>query len=821
MLLSGLAGAFVATSTSFPAMNALAQLDESVALRAFGGIQSVISPDGRAVALSCQGAVCRVPSEGGTLTRLTRDEGWDVEPAWSPDGQRIAFINAPGFNVGTLRLIAAEDGSPVKLPKDVLARGRLQFHPDGKRLLGMFAFTGQPDRLQWLDLNSGELTPISIASFNAQQRGSMKWALSADGASLLFATFQDRPGEQGGNNGPSSDLWRAPSAGGEPHKIGRWPSRIYGLCWDAAGRGAFAVTDRGVAHNDLWHLPLEHRDRLDDPLDGARKITFGQADEDWPSVSADGRWLVHTENQERATALVRVDLKSGQRQTLSLDRVEFREPTGSLRVILNDAHTGEPIVARISVKQQGGKFHFPLGALYRFTSGVGHFYARQRAELTLPAGKFTLQAWHGPEYFVHKQEFEITAGKTNEVTVAMERWINMPETGWFSGENHIHANYGYGAWYNDPVTIRDQCEGENLHVANVVVANSDGDGVFDRQYFLGRQDPLSSSGAILYWNEEFRSTIWGHLTLGNLSQLVEPIFTGFADTTNPWDVPTNADIADRTRSQKGTVSYTHPASNPDSLYEGAYAAKGLPVDAALGRIDTMDVMGSGYEASRRLWYRLLNCGFRIPAAAGTDVFLNRITSYPPGWGRCYVKLGNVLNYSEWMQGQKAGRSFVTTGPMLDWSVDGREPGNTLRMDRPGKVRVRARASSQFPLKSLELIVSGQPSPTTVSTNNAGELLLDEQVKLDQSGWLAVRCVSANNSASGGVAIGAHSNPIYVEMAGHPFDAQSDAEYFLGWIDRLEADLKKRDRIPVNLVQVEAQLDTARKVYRRLAGAPSR
>jgi len=235
----------------------------------------------------------------------------------------------------------------------------------------------------------------------------------------------------------------------------------------------------------------------------------------------------------------------------------------------------------------------------------------------------------------------------------------------------------------------------------------------------------------------------------------------------------------------------------------------------------MDVMGPGYEASRRLWYRLLNCGFRIPAAAGTDVFLNRITSYPPGWGRCFVKLTNGLSYSEWMRGQQAGRSFVTTGPMLEWSADGREPGDSLRPASPGKVRVRARASSQFPVQNLELIVNGAIIPTSPATNNAGELLLDAEVKLDSSGWLAVRCTSANNSSSGGVALGAHSNPIYVEMPGHPLDARSDAEYFLAWIVRLDADLKKRDRIPVGLEQVKTQLDTARTVYRKLAGASSR
>jgi TolB protein len=812
--MKGATAVLLAGFLGFPSSSALGQSAESIARRAFGGIQPTLSPDGRAIALSYQGAICRMPGEGGALTRLTRGEGWDVEPAWSPDGKQIAFINAPGLYTGPVRLMAAEDGAPAKLPKDVLARGRLQFHPDGKRLFGMFALTSQPDRLQWFDLHSGEVTPINIGSLDASQRASMTWALSPDGATILLATFQDRAGEQTGNNGPSADLWRVPSAGGEPQRLARWPSRIYGLCWDAEGCGAFVVTDRGVAHNDLWHIPLDR------PLEGARKVTFGQADEDWPSVGADGHWLLQTDNQDGATAFVRVDLKSGQRQTLSLDQVEFREPTGKLRVILIDGHTGDSLVARLSLKQQGGKFHFPLGALYRSTSGIGHFYARHHAELTVPAGKFTVQAWHGPEYFIHKQEIEIAAGEMREITLAMERWVNMPESGWFSGENHIHANYGYGAWHNDPTTIRDQCEGEDLHVANAVVANSDGDGVFDRQYFLGRPDPLSVPRTIIYWNEEFRSTIWGHLTLGSLSQLVEPIFTGFRDTTNPWDVPTNADIADRTRTQKGTVSYTHPASSPDSPYDGAYAAKGLPVDAALGRIDTVDVMGSGYDASRRLWYRLLNCGLHIPAAAGTDVFLNRVASYPPGWGRCYVKLTNGLSYAEWMRGQKAGRSFITTGPMLEWSADDREPGDTLRLGGPRNVRVRARASWQFPIKSLELIVSGVAIPANSATNNAGELILDQEVKLDRAGWLAVQCTSANRSAWAGPMFGAHSNPIYVEMPSQPLDARADAEYFLAWIDRLHADLKARDRIPVSPDHVKKQLDDARAFYRRLTNVSS-
>src|SRR2546426_3945220 len=49
----------------------------------------------------------------------------------------------------------------------------------------------------------------------------------------------------------------------------------------------------------------------------------------------------------------------------------------------------------------------------------------------------------------------------------------------------------------------------------------------------------------------------------------------------------------------------------------------LPVDVALGKVDYLEVMGfSDHLITSDIWYRLLNCGFRIPAAAGTGPFPN-------------------------------------------------------------------------------------------------------------------------------------------------------------------------------------------------------
>src|SRR5439155_22035712 len=158
--------------------------------RAFGPIQPRLSPDGQQIALSWQGSICRMPAPGGALTVLTRGEGFDIEPAWSPDGNTIAFINSANFFGGQLQWINAEDGSPRKLPSAVRAQGKLHFHPYGKRLLGRFSGEGAPDHLAWLDLQSGMLAPIKGLPEN-WQTPRMPVALSPDGEWLFYALHQD------------------------------------------------------------------------------------------------------------------------------------------------------------------------------------------------------------------------------------------------------------------------------------------------------------------------------------------------------------------------------------------------------------------------------------------------------------------------------------------------------------------------------------------------------------------------------------------------------------------------------------------------------
>jgi TolB protein len=779
-----------------------------MAVRAVGALYPAISPNGKSIAVSYQGAIGILPLGGGEIRIVSRGEGWDIWPTWSPGGKHLAFVRAPTFGAGSVKLISSTTGDEVKLRKQVWANGPIRFHPDGKRIFGKLAYRGLPRVIASYHLQTGEITPVrGYPDDWGTRRGAQ--ALSPDGKWIYYGVQQDVSGEQGGLNGPQTDVYRLPVTGGEPESLFQWPNRIYHLCVAPKNAGLYVMTDHQVAHNDVWFLPAN------EPLQGARKMTHGIADEDWPCISDDGRTLVYTDNRAGATGLVTQRIGSGFRRELFVTSIETGEPVKRMLLKLPADESGRAEAWRVSVKRKRGKYHSPPGSMYHISAGLGHFTHRGDLNLTVPVGNYEIRVLRGPEYRMDLTEVNLTAGDgKQEIHSPINRWVDLRAEGWYSGENHIHANYGYGQWYNDSRSMLDMCEAEDLHVANLVVANSDSDAIFDREFFSGGPDPISTPRTLLWWNEEFRSTIWGHMTLFHLRQLVEPIMTGFKNTTNPWDVPTNGEILRRTRMQNGSAGYTHPSTNPDDPYDQAYSAKGLPVDAALGLVDCADVMGNVYPAVIDFWYRLLNAGFRLPASAGTDCFLNRVYMGPPGWGRVYVKIDGEFTYEKWVAGLKEGRSFVSNGPVVELTVNDAVPGDSVSLDEPGKVRIQGRLRSAYPIRRLEVIFNGKVIATGLMDGDDTGGSVDAEVEIPESGWLALRAAGKPVQFWWGREHGAHTNPVYVKVHGRPQPVADSARYFLEWIDRLENDLLERHRVPVGeRDDVAKHLDLARAIYR--------
>src|SRR5439155_51133 len=105
----------------------------------------------------------------------------------------------------------------------------------------------------------------------------------------------------------------------------------------------------------------------------------------------------------------------------------------------------------------------------------------------------------------------------------------------------------------------------------------------------------------------------------------------------------------------------------------------LPADVALGKVDYLEVGGfSDHLATAEVWYRLLNTGFRLPAGAGTDAMANFAALHGPvGMNRVFVHSGPRLDYRGWLAALKAGRTFVSNGPLLGVTLNARGGGCRL------------------------------------------------------------------------------------------------------------------------------------------------
>src|SRR6202040_2829895 len=161
---------------------------------------------------------------------------------------------------------------------------------------------------------------------------------------------------------------------------------------------------------------------------------------------------------------------------------------------------------------------------------------------------------------------------------------------------------------------------------------------------------------------------------------------GYPNTAAASLFPTNAEVADLAHAQGALVGYVHPfEEEPQPLTKPAHTdADELPVDVALGKIDYLEIVAfADHQATAGVWYRLLNLGFRIPAAGGTDAMANYATLRGPvGLNRVYASVANgALRSDAWLDALRQGRTFATNGPLLDFAVAGTSIGSPPRPPR--------------------------------------------------------------------------------------------------------------------------------------------
>jgi hypothetical protein len=239
----------------------------------------------------------------------------------------------------------------------------------------------------------------------------------------------------------------------------------------------------------------------------------------------------------------------------------------------------------------------------------------------------------------------------------------------------------------------------------------------------------------------------------------------------------------------------------------------------LGKIDAVEIWPQDdpkvhrkemeeFDTLRYLdWYHYLNCGYRLPAVAGTD----KMGAYmPAGANRVYAYLGQEeFNYPNFAKAVRAGNTFATSGPLLMFHADGHPPGAEMTLGAGGgTIEVTADAQCFVPIHRLEVIFNGTVVAAQDEPAGARTIHLTEKIKVQGPGWLAARCSSQSpRTTSWRFKIAAHTSPVYVQVPGRDLFSPEAATYFLQLIDGAQMYVETLATRP------EAEtLGRARKVY---------
>jgi dipeptidyl aminopeptidase/acylaminoacyl peptidase len=618
-------------------------------------------------------------------------------PRFSPDGKRIAFVSTSY---------------------------RKHFHI----FVGQFADDTLTDITRLTGESRSDLPRYYYSEFDHEI--SPSW--SPDGSELLFVS---NCGHIYGTGG----FWRVKV---EPGAAAR-EIHYEETAWKA--RADFSPDSKrivfasylGQQWHQLWVMPATGGDPF--------PLAYGDFDNINPRWSPDGKKIAFISNRSGNTSLWIQEIQGGA-QSQIIPKKHYLRAMGRLTIQILDP-SGQPTAARVFVTGEDDRAYAPDDAWMHADDNfvrserpyeTHYFHTAGSAELTVPAGRVDVEVMKGFEYRVEKMKAQVAADQMTNLTVRL-RPLKLPREAhshWVSGDVHVHMNYG-GAYRNTPKYLVAQAAAENLSIVENLVVNKE-QRIPDIAYFSPKPDPASTASTLLIHGQEFHTSYWGHLGLLHLTRnFLLPGYATYPNTAAASLFPTNATVADMAHEQHALVGYVHPYDTIPDPAKDATLTHELPVDIALGKVDYIEVLGfSDHKSTADVWYRLLNCGFRLPAAAGTDAMANFASLRGPvGLNRVYAEVPKgPLNIEPWLSSLKRGLTFATNGPLLGFSLGAHTLGDEIRISSgENRVKFTAWLRSIVPIDHLEVICNGRVVRDLKLGNDRETADVRDTIPISQSG----------------------------------------------------------------------------------------
>jgi hypothetical protein len=462
-----------------------------------------------------------------------------------------------------------------------------------------------------------------------------------------------------------------------------------------------------------------------------------------------------------------------------------------VQVALVDAATGRPTCCRVHLKSPLTGYLPPYGHRREVNEGwfedygadlklgdTAYAYVDGTFRAELPIGDVYVEAVKGFEYRPLRTRARIEPGQT-ELRLELQRALDSRRAGWVTADTHVHFISPQTAWL--------EAQAEGLNMVHLLAAQW-GDLFTNVGDYTGAPSGVSRDDTLVWVGAEHRQHLLGHMSLlGTRGSPVAPLSASGPEESYLGD-PTwvsLSDWADACRERDGLVVIPH---FPNPFAEAV-------ASIVLGKVDAVEVRDFHWGVDSegvRTWYRFLNCGYRVAAVGGTD---KMSAGVPVGGVRTYANVGDApLSFDTWAAAVRRGRTFSSSGPLLELTVEGEPMGAEVRLGAGGgTVEVEARAECVHPIHHLEIVHDG----LVVAREHASgvgrrALRVHARVPVRRSGWIAARCAGDHRLwQSWTVVSAAHTSPVYLHVDGRPAFDMGDAAHLRAilegarlWVDAL-------------------------------------
>ncbi len=396
--------------------------------------------------------------------------------------------------------------------------------------------------------------------------------------------------------------------------------------------------------------------------------------------------------------------------------------TALVRIAVRDRATGRPTPCRLNVVGPDGNFYQPAPnplSAYGLTgqwpkTGKGDregkapiryfgrfFYTTGAIDVAVPAGRVRIEGWKGFEYRSIERSVMAAAGQTISVELVFERSLEMAKFGYYSGDSHLHFDRRTEA---DNRVIFDLLEAEGIGFGAILAYNEPAGpykGAMEAMASpqlcgLGQTSVKHRGETWIASGQEYRSSTYGHLNLYGRDDLVLA-----GQSVNADNFPFFGALGRETRRRGGCAISAH-GGNAQAIY----------ADFVQQNVDAVELLQFGVYRGIGLadWYDILNIGYPFPCVGASD--------YPAcrklGDCQTYVHSGREPDFARWLTGAAAGRSFVTSGPVLLLDVDGEGPGAMLKRNGTGPHSLRVRAAQRAGSRRSKLCRSSSMARSSTS-----------------------------------------------------------------------------------------------------------